>query len=397
MSNQLTESVVRKIVFARYLYSLATDCFRSDNAISIGTGIILLQDAVEIYLVAIAEKLDIAFHGIPKFEDYLNKIKEKRNQPLPLQEKLKQLNKHRVNAKHYGITPSIDEAKHYVHTVMDFFEDTSIEIFNKEFKAITLTDLIDEGEAKSHLRNAENNLMSNNYAECLIDCRKAIYEEIEKRYSIEIFKDLDSANGLLGSGSDAPYEAKSKRFIERYVKDPTDYIVYDFIKLSIDLLEAGVRSEDFWNIRRLTPDIFFDSSTREWVVKHEIDKIDTPDVKQNAEHVFERTVELILTLHKNRRRVKTVQFAYGMIKLRNKEVYVYEKADLSSKVMFKLPSNTGKLVSRFSVRGLKNKDLFYHVSTLDVPDIGFVYGYIHQDDIEEAGVQYSVDEQSSNP
>ena len=110
-------------------------------------GIILLQDAVEIFLSAVCEHLNIEMTGREYFHDYFDKIeKHKKNKghPLPLKKQMNILNKQRVNIKHFCILPDIEECKYFDNDVKLFFSELSLRFFNRDIDSISLVDLIDD-------------------------------------------------------------------------------------------------------------------------------------------------------------------------------------------------------------------------------------------------------------
>jgi len=51
----MRKSTINKILLSRRIYQLSQDHLNSDNEISLSVGINLLQDSVEIYLLALAD------------------------------------------------------------------------------------------------------------------------------------------------------------------------------------------------------------------------------------------------------------------------------------------------------------------------------------------------------
>ena len=85
---ELKENIIKKIQIAISLYELGKDSFKASVDIKRkAVGIILLQDAVEIFLSAVCEHLNIEMTGRENYYDYFDKIekhkKYKRNH-LPL-------------------------------------------------------------------------------------------------------------------------------------------------------------------------------------------------------------------------------------------------------------------------------------------------------------------------
>ncbi len=106
--------------------------------------------------------------------------------------------------------------------------------------------MLKDGEVKDLLNEAKSALEGSKFDNCAISCRKAIYLELEKDYDISMFAEGAKRRGLLGRlYSHAPFYARSKEYIEKNVKDPTDYIVYDKSSLDQKLLKYAVDNTSF--------------------------------------------------------------------------------------------------------------------------------------------------------
>ena len=137
----MRKSIITKILLSRRLYQISLENLDSDNELSLSIGVILLQDSVEIFLLAIAEHLDADVGNNTNFNKYFDLINKKlHHKELPFRFRLNSLNKLRVNAKHYGLSPSKSETIGLIETVKEFFEEVSIQVFKKEFVTISLVD-----------------------------------------------------------------------------------------------------------------------------------------------------------------------------------------------------------------------------------------------------------------
>jgi len=188
---KLNENTIKKIQMAVSLYESGKDNFRmSGDTRKKAIGIILLQDAVEIFLSAVCEHLNIEMTGRENFYDYFNKIEKheiNKKSPLPLKKQMNILNKQRVNIKHFCILPDIEECRYFDNDVKLFFSELSLRFFERDFESISMVDLIDDLNLRKYLKKAENDLENNRYENCQINCRKALYfvfeEPYDKRYS----------------------------------------------------------------------------------------------------------------------------------------------------------------------------------------------------------------------
>jgi hypothetical protein len=339
----------------------------------------LLQDAVEAFLVAVADSVSASLEERTFFDKYFVLINEKiKPKELPFKNRLLRLNRIRVDSKHHGIQPERDEIQRLAISVREFFEEVSSSILDANFATISAIDLLEEGETKEILLMAKSALERGDHSECSISCRKAIYLELEKEYDIFDFKEGDKKPGqALGPYSRAPFYAQRKEYIEKRVMDPTDYIVYDHSDLDQELLKNGVDNTTFWNIWRLTPEIYR-TKEKQWVVKYDLAKLDTDFLGNNIEYIFNATLDVVLAIHIKRGAFKYSSDIRHYIELKQEEVPVYEKADMTSKVAFTTPKNLTKLDCSYYITGLQGDGPYWYVLNLEP----LLYGFIHNDNVK---------------
>jgi len=383
----LSEKVVRKLQMAKFLYSLGEDCFQTpDNLEKMSTGIILLQDSVELFLIAVCEHLKVKLDKHMSLPKYIDKLKDKRRvKKISLEREILKLNAHRVNIKHYGGLPHPDDCKGFLSAVKLFFSELGHLCLNTDIESITLVDLLNESEIKKLLKEAESYLQSGNYKECQINCRKALYLSFEQRFDIRPFEKQtgDILLDQLRAGlCESPYYTMNKKYIDEYVHDPTDYIQIDYDRLAKELLINNISPTDFWNVIRLTPDMYYYKKEKKWVIKDEFrDYIYT---KENAEYCLRKTVEILLQKQKNEVRQKYVKGRpHKLIKI-SKRTRVYEKASSNSKVIYELTTQN-KIATTFKVKGLDDEKHYYYIIHIIKGKNGQkipILGYIREDNVK---------------
>lgn len=397
MSNSLSESVIKKIQMAKLFYELASDCYRIiENIERVGAGIILLQDSVELFLIAICEHVNVENRENLKFHEYFKEIKKKvPGKIIPFKDDMLKLNKQRVSLKHYGIRPYIDDCKTFHKNVYSFFKETSKSHLKIDFDSISLVNLLSEKKLKTIMKQAEVDLKELNYRECLIGCRKALYLVFEQQFDIRSFEkyeeDIQSKNDLKKTlskpKSKAPEYAKNKQYIKGMVNQPTDFIVIDYNEIWRELLSNGIDLVSFSNVRMLTPEVYLFEKEEEWAISEYTGGIIYN--QENAEYCFRKTVEILLIEQKNSERKKRISKSiFHPITVKNKEISILRKASLSANVKYKLKKNLEYKVYLFKeVRGLDSKDKYYQVIVhppidRDKSQIKYV-GYILKEDINK--------------
>lgn len=397
MSNSLSESVIKKIQMAKLFYELASDCYRIiENIERVGAGIILLQDSVELFLIAICEHVNVENRENLKFHEYFKEIKKKvPGKIIPFKDDMLKLNKQRVSVKHYGIRPYIDDCKTFRKNVYLFFKETSKSHLNIDFDSISLVNLLSEKKLKTIMKQAEVDLKKPNYRECQIGCRKALYLVFEQQFDIRPFEkyeediqiENDLARVLSRPMSQAPKYAKNKQYIKEKVRQPTDFIVIDYNEMWRELLSNGIDLVSFSNVRLLTPEVYL-FEEEGWAIKEDVRGIMYN--QENAEYCFRKTIEILLIEQKNSERKKRLsETKLDLIKIKNSEINILQKASLSANVEYKLKKDLQYEVTPVEeVRGLDSKDKYYiAIVTLPIDkETGkkeFHVGFISKGDINK--------------
>lgn len=374
---------IRQISLARHLYDLGTSSLRSSNDLYLFAAVNLIQDSVEAFLIALASHIGADIDQNTKFDKYFIEINKKITpKELSFKLKLLRLNRVRVDSKHYGIQPARDECERLAVSVREFFDEVSASLLGVSFSTVSAIDLLEDGEVKSLLLEAKAALENGNHETCAINCRKAIYIEIEQHYDISEYED-GQPKGLLAGYTLAPFYARSKEYIDKDVKDPTDYIVRDHGRIDQELLTQRVDPTDFWNIWRLTPEVYRSRKGENWIIKHDFDKLEQRILSDKVEYIFTTTIDIVLGIHANRKNIRTSEYGKYYLEIAKENVPVYEKADLSSRIVGYTPPGTTKIDTDFRVAGFDGDKVFWHIHHFEKLEKGlFLYGYIDTDDVK---------------
>jgi hypothetical protein len=371
---ELEQSVVKKIQMSKMLYDLGNECFKSQyNIEKIGTGVVLLQDSVEIFLLAVCEQLNISLDERVPFPRLLSKIEEKVNEEIPLKRQMLNLNTQRVNIKHLGFSPpNYDDCKEFVNEVKSFFLELSHRYLKTDYESISFLELLKNDKVKELLEQAENFYKNKKFKECQINCRKALYLEFEKDYDIRGFEresELSESNDLqnsllrlLSTFTKAPSYARNMQYIEKNVKEPVDYIVIDRISFEIDLKNYGINSLDLQNIRNVTPNMYYFEDEDEWVIKDEYK--DENYNEENAEYCLRKTIEILLLKQRyfEKAMYSPLSKKLKSMIIKNRKANIYKKASTYSSVMYRLKEDCQyKIDILGETRGLKEKIIFLHI------------------------------------
>lgn len=392
----LSEATIKRLTLTRYLYGLASENSRSEREVACFAAINLLQDSIEIFLLTVADFLNAPIKPRTNFEQYIDIINQRlAPRELPFRSSLIRINKIRSSSKHDAIRPEVEEIRRLILIAREFFAEICRIIFGVEFWAISLVDQLDESETKNLLKEAEKLYAARDWINCLVRCRQAFFIEFEKSYDIKEFEDPEAAKkGIFGPFSDAPYYAKNPDYIEKNVREPYDYIVCDHAKIDTENLKYGIDSTVFWNIWRLTPQVYRHKNGP-WFIKHDFDKFEPEDIQERAAYVLENTTDIILQKNSSLRAFKTIgkQQVFG-VTLKREGVPVFLKADRESQIVARTPPGMTKLMTLHSSPGLKDDGQYFRVGHIEKGS--FFFGYIYEKDIEgepEPGFRINLDKE----
>lgn len=378
----LTPVVIRRLTVARYLFHLALDNGRAASDVTAHASIQILQDAIEMFLIAVGEQLNLALPTQTAFAQYLDKIGQNIGHDIPYRKKLIEINRVRVASKHDGILPDKREMSGYLQNAQQFFEEATNLIFKVDFWSISLIDLLDEEEEKAFLTEAENQFRAGEYLDCLVSCRRAFFVRFEESYNIKRFEKDDPNDVFSLLSGDAPRYARTPEFIEKNVESPFDYIVRDHTKIDAQISKEGLDHTTFWNIWRLTPEVYRFTKESDWLTKVDPGKVDHKDLKDTASYVLDATISIMLQLALNRRQWRSLKDPTVTLTVRSGKVPVYKKADKASAVLKEFEAEEGThVIGQFMTPGLRDTDEYWCVGVYNQSKKLFAFGYIAAIDV----------------
>jgi len=398
MPKKIREEVFKRIIFAKKLYKdgeLA--CNIGNDQMVFAKGLLLLHDATENALGAIADHLGAGLKGDKYILQYFDLIKKAdiHKKTLPYMTQIRNLNTIRNDIKHQGIIPDIKSNAHFPSTVYQLITDICQTYLKLDFNSISLINLLRARILKKIMEQAEVSLKEKKYRECQINCRKVLYLVFEKQFDIRPFekydKDIQSKSALTRAlsrpHSPAPKHAKNKQYIKENVKQPTDFIVIDYNKIWRDLLGNGINLVDFSNVMLLTPKVYFFEEEKDWAIKEDVDGIKYN--QENAEYCFRKTIEILLIKQANVEREKRfLARELKPITIKNKKINVLEKASLKANVVYKMKKDLPyELIIMDEVRGLDSKNKYYYIlvskeKDKDKSKLILFHGYVLKSDLK---------------
>lgn len=387
----MKQETLNTLITARALFDKAQELCTVDDKYLASAGLVILQDALELILYASLIELDAdkdtALETLT-FDQLLGQLK-KIGKPVKKSGTLKALNKQRVIIKHYGQIADPATVRGYYNAAKSSSDTLLKDVVGKDMQEILLDEAIKKDDIKKHIADANIAIDNKKYFEALIEIRKALYLAIENEYSVFGWKDhprgtITGFLELLGKGGGkAPWHTKNKEWIEEHVRDPFDYVQLDHERLRIDLLEWGVSTQDFWNLWRLTPRVYFDEESKTWQVNLDLQHFRGGATEANARYCLDRVVSVLIK--KQTHLDLSRQLGYGpensfQVRLKNDQP-LYAKASTKSEVRHTLQQ--GQLYQADAiVPGLSEDYDFIKISHLQKDEPIMLVGYVQYESCE---------------
>lgn len=248
------------ILIAKSILSEAKSLISLADKHSSTAGIILLQDFVELVVLALLDELDtenVKNLESKSFDELLGELK-KNDIPVIKSGTIKALNKQRVICKHYGQLCESASVVNYLNVALQFSDAALHKVYGKSLQEILVTDVLNEGPVKIFIDSAIAAAGRKDFLEALCGLRKAFFAGYEFDYCIYDARNNEQVSSPAQSlfdmrGRKASVWVKNKNWIGANVKTPLDFIQINYDQLKTDCLEFGCSVVDIENFRRLTP------------------------------------------------------------------------------------------------------------------------------------------------
>lgn len=383
----MKQETISAMLVAKVLWRKAFELSFSNEPIQSSTGLIILQDSVELFFLASLFEMGCNNMKDVGFEKIVSKLEEL-GIAIPELTKIKALNKERVIVKHYGQIGNPGTIHGYFIAAKESVNSVLKQVISKTIDEIVVADQLSDSEIRTHFIEAERNIENREFFQALISIRKGIYLAFEQDYNIEAFHNINIDNQdllfhLFSGGYKAPYYARNKEWIEKNVNDPFGYIQIDYDKMKLDLLEMGIDTIDYENISRLTPKVIFLKCSKQWHFDASVEHLLNDNEEDTSKYCIETAIMMVLkkeSFHKQRKYLSHAwtNKIFAKIPIGTN---VFRKAIETSEVVFSTAEETLLHIDSVLI-GLdfKNKWIKVH-STLDKCS-PFISGYVLKDGIE---------------
>lgn len=175
----LPVATMQRLAFVRYLFGVGVEQSRQPEPLA-AMAVLSLHDAVELFLQLAAEHINANPGRRPEFADYFGIIDAKLTATsLSPRAAMSRLNSARVALKHHGTLPSRLAIEQLRSDVSRFFDDNTPLLFDVDFGAISLVDLVACEEARTSLQAASDALMSGQIEEAMVSVARAFAQLVD--------------------------------------------------------------------------------------------------------------------------------------------------------------------------------------------------------------------------
>lgn len=185
----LSKELLNRLICAKQLYVRGQETLESNSLFYCGMTVLCFQDATEMLLRVIAEGLHCTVKENTAFNQLIDIIDSKGTKKLTHRSALNQLNKSRLNFKHFGLEPRVEDVKKFERDLDGFFPNTVQMFLGVDYDSISLVHLIGHTRTENYLLKVEDGIISNDYESAVLN--SAISFEIFSSY---LLKNTDSYN-----------------------------------------------------------------------------------------------------------------------------------------------------------------------------------------------------------
>lgn len=160
--------MMKPLLLCKRLMIEGSSFAKRNDAVSSGMAISLFQDSVEMLVWTLINKNGLVVKESSSFLSNID-VLQKSGVSILNVGKIFELNKARVNFKHYGNLPDVDEAKKFKIYVEDFLRATFKDHFDQDFDEISLIDLVIFSNVREQLKKAASLLVENKFVESAVE------------------------------------------------------------------------------------------------------------------------------------------------------------------------------------------------------------------------------------
>ena len=286
----LKAEMMNRLVCAKYLYQSGIETHFRGGRFSGGMAVLSFQDAVELFLRAIAEHVNAGVPDKAPFNEILSKIESASQKQIPNRLELLDLNRMRVQFKHYGTRPHDEHVRKSRSDLESFFTSATPLFFDISFSQISMVDLIRDSKAGEFLRDAEKQFTDARYGDS-IAASAAAFEVFMKhqkqQYRHSTLRTPQIANSRSIRDEVGMLASHVQQFAEGALEE------FEKVWRTLEIIFTGVVPSDYRRFKRLAPDVMItgaDTAHFRWSRKSD------DSTSEEALYCMDFTIQTILRL-----------------------------------------------------------------------------------------------------
>lgn len=237
--------MTRQLILCKRLMLEGESYACCDDPISSGISISLFQDSIEMAVWAIVKKNDLQVKDGSSFTTNIDLL-SKNNIGVPHKAKILELNKARVNFKHYGLLPDLNESKRFQIYAEDFLRHVFLNFFEKDYDNISLVDLVPFKDVAEKLKDAEIFIRDKNFNDASVSigiAKEILFSYLDKHLP-HINKDIKELDILFRKDKFSPSLKKPFEKLVDYLEQTREHILVSMFRLNL---------QDYTFIKRNVP------------------------------------------------------------------------------------------------------------------------------------------------
>lgn len=247
----LSKPLYDRLLGAKYIFRQGVEFSEKGRPYSAGMAVLAFQDATEMVLRVVAEHLHAPIKENIAFNQLLDAIDGLGKGKLSHRSSLNQLNRARVNFKHFGLEPKPEDIKKFRGDLEGFFPNALSLFLGVEFHELSLVQLLRHRRSANWLHKAEQALVSDMLEEAA-RCSAVAFQLARRRFKPHHERlDLErSVRPPLGEVTSERSYPPTMTVLARKVE-----ATVEGIREQLDILSDGTSLSDYTKFRRLTPEV----------------------------------------------------------------------------------------------------------------------------------------------
>ena len=281
----LSKELLNRLVCAKYIFRKGAEILERDDPFASGLAIINFQDSAEIVLRVIAEHFHCSIKENSAFNQIMDVIDRIDDRQLTHRSALNQLNKARVNFKHFGLEPRFEDTKKIKNDLEGFFPNSLRTFLDIDYDSISLISLIGHTRTENFLKKAESFIIERNYRESIT--------EIAIAFTIFCSHSLTTIHPYKRNPFQQFEDSEIQRWAEHIEKAVLNH------QSQLNLIAHGITLSDYIRFQRYTPVVHLsDAGTYE--VIHGVSGEPIDPTKDIAIFCLRFAIDAILLIKSNR-------------------------------------------------------------------------------------------------